>query len=162
MRRGVGCQEKGKSFFLVLKCTDIHPQNHLHIFPLTLVLSTIKNHLYQGRFMLVFSTFESEDWIPPGFLSRSPTRCHIHPPVFQLCLKKPYIVFPVTPNQTLLDVLWREVHVRHLQIRIVSQGVQVCGHSIYGDTSVSPCWGPSPSLNRLLSTHYQLSHSLTS
>jgi len=83
------------------------------------------------RYLQIVPVVKGEDWISPVFLTRSSTRGHIHPPVHL------HIVSQVSahhlPRRTQSSIqlsLHREAHVRHLQIRIVSQGV-FCVHSVY-------------------------------
>ena len=78
-------------------------------------------------------------WLdPPGLLPRLSTRRHSHPlRVFSFisCLKLAIISSPTTPNPApirLSRVRRFTNHVRHAQIRSVSQGV-VCVHRVYLD-----------------------------
>ena len=79
------------------------------------------------------SVIKGEDWIPPGLLPRLSTslRCHNHPLLPHIMSQVSTHSCPIhNQSRPYQDILHTEVHVCHLQIRIVSQGV-VCVHSVY-------------------------------
>ena len=119
-------------FFLILKnVIDLTPSVHqIPVYTPTTVLQSFSRKEFHVHSEEVLSSHDTLNWISTSVtLSRFFTKCHIHHLFFQFVSKRNVLFLHNRTQKHLHEVFWRsELHVRRLQIRIVSQCV-VCVHS---------------------------------